>query len=313
MQPAAPASFERTPPQDLAAEQCVLGAMMLSKDAIADVVERLREEDFYTPAHQSVFRIVLDLYARGEPADAITVSAGLMASGELQRIGGAPYLHTLVASPPLTANASYYAQIVRDASMRRRLVEVGSRIVQTGYAGEGEVEELINRAQAEVYEITQRTTAEDYAPLSDLLDGVYTELESIQNHTGDIIGIPTGFIDLDKLTNGLHPGQMIVVAARPAMGKSTLGLDFARQHQERVDQRDLQPGNEPQRDRDASAERAGRVATSPHAFGLAQRAAVDPDGQHHVGGVQRATVHRRLPQHVDDGDPCEVPPAQAAA
>ncbi|MCU0295477.1 MAG: replicative DNA helicase, partial [Candidatus Nanopelagicales bacterium] len=129
MQPVAPASFERTPPQDLAAEQCVLGAMMLSKDAIADVVERLREEDFYTPAHQSVFRIILDLYARGEPADAITVSAGLMASGELQRIGGAPYLHTLVASPPLTANASYYAQIVRDASMRRRLVEVGSRIV----------------------------------------------------------------------------------------------------------------------------------------------------------------------------------------
>src|SRR5690606_5128313 len=120
------------------------------------------------------------------------------------------------------------AQIVRDASMRRRLVEVGSRIVQTGYAGEGEVEELINRAQAEVYEITQRTTAEDYAPLSDLLDGVYTELESIQNHTGDSVGIPTGFIDLDKLTNGLHPGQMIVVAARPAMGKSTLGLDFAR-------------------------------------------------------------------------------------
>ncbi len=112
--------------------------------------------------------------------------------------------------------------------MRRRLVEVGSRIVQTGFAGEGEVEDLINRAQAEVYEITQRTTAEDYAPLSDLLDGVYTELESIQNHTGDIIGIPTGFIDLDKLTNGLHPGQMIVVAARPAMGKSTLGLDFAR-------------------------------------------------------------------------------------
>jgi replicative DNA helicase len=221
-------SFDRTPPQDIAAEQCVLGAMMLSKDAIADVVERLREEDFYMPAHQTVYRIVLDLFSRGEPADAITVSAGLLASGELQRIGGAPYLHTLVASPPLTANASYYAQIVRDASMRRRLVEVGSRIVQTGYSGEGEVDELINAAQAEVYEITQRTTAEDYAPLSDLLEGVYTEMESIKNHTGDIIGIPTGFADLDKLTNGLHPGQMIVVAARPAMGKSTLGLDFAR-------------------------------------------------------------------------------------
>ena len=221
-------SFDRTPPQDVAAEQCVLGAMMLSKDAIADVVERLREDDFYMPAHQTVYRIILDLYSRGEPADAITVSAGLLASGELQRIGGAPYLHTLVASPPLTANASYYAQIVRDASMRRRLVEVGSRIVQTGYAGEGEVEDLINAAQAEVYEITQRSTAEDYAPLSDLLEGVYTEMESIKNHTGDIIGIPTGFIDLDNLTNGLHPGQMIVVAARPAMGKSTLGLDFAR-------------------------------------------------------------------------------------
>ncbi|GAA0936890.1 replicative DNA helicase [Kribbella koreensis] len=220
--------FDRTPPQDLAAEQCVLGAMMLSKDAIADVIETLRGTDFYRPAHEIVFDAVTDLYARGEPADAITVAAELAKRGEMGRIGGAPYVHTLVASVPLAANAGYYAHIVREKAILRRLVEAGTKIVQIGYAGEGEVDDVVDQAQAEIYSVTEKRTTEDYAPLKDIMEGALDEIEAIDSRGDAMVGVPTGFTDLDELTNGLHPGQMIIVAARPAMGKSTLGLDFAR-------------------------------------------------------------------------------------
>ncbi|MFD7161187.1 replicative DNA helicase [Kribbella sp. NPDC059898] len=218
----------QAPPQDLAAEQCVLGAMMLSKDAIADVIENLRSTDFYRPAHEVVFDAITDLYARGEPADAITVAAELNKRGEMTRIGGAPYVHTLVASVPLAANASYYAHIVREKAILRRLVEAGTKIVQLGYAGEGEVDDVVDEAQAEIYSVTEKRTAEDYAPIGMLLEPTMDEIEAIAGRGGQMIGVPTGFTDLDELTNGLHPGQMIIVAGRPAMGKSTLGLDFAR-------------------------------------------------------------------------------------
>jgi replicative DNA helicase len=220
--------FDRTPPQDLAAEQCVLGAMMLSKDAIADVSETIRDTDFYRPAHEAIFDVITDLYARGEPADAITVAAELTRRGEIARVGGAPYLHTLVASVPLAANAGYYAHIVREKAILRRLVEAGTKIVQIGYAGEGEVDDVVDQAQAEIYQVTEKRTTEDYAPLKDIMEGALDEIEAIDSRGDAMIGVPTGFTDLDELTNGLHPGQMIIVAARPAMGKSTLGLDFAR-------------------------------------------------------------------------------------
>lgn len=221
-------SADRTPPQDLAAEQCVLGAMLLSKDAIADVVEVLRGDDFYKPAHQTVFEAALDLYGRGEPADAVTVADQLAKRGELLRIGGAPYLHTLVASVPTAANAGYYGKIVSEQAILRRLVQAGTRIVQMGYSAEGEVDGLVDRAQAEVYEVTARRVTDDYQPLSALMDATLTELETIANRGDQMVGVPTGFSDLDQLTNGLHPGNMIIVAGRPAMGKSTVGLDFAR-------------------------------------------------------------------------------------
>jgi replicative DNA helicase len=210
------------------AEQSVLGGMLLSKDAIADVVERIREADFYRPAHQLVFGTALDLYGRGEPADAVTVAAALARNGDLNRIGGPGYLHTLVASVPTAANAGYYADIVREKAILRRLVEAGTRIAQLGYAAEGEVDAIVDRAQAEVYDVTSDRTAEDYQPLSELMPAALDEIEAIANRGGEMVGVPTGFTDLDTLTNGLHPGQMIVVAARPAMGKSTVGLDFAR-------------------------------------------------------------------------------------
>jgi replicative DNA helicase len=228
--PAAPNPFDRQPPQDLTAEQSVLGGMLLSKDAIADVVEVLRPDDFYRPAHQTVYDCILDLYGRGEPADAVTVSAELQRRGELIRLGGAPYLHTLIATVPTAANAAYYAEIVAEKATLRRLVEAGTRIVQLGYHGaEGaEVEEVVDRAQAAIYEVTERSTSEDYIALEELLQPTMDEIDAIQSRGGVSHGVPTGFVDLDAATNGLHPGQMVVVAARPGLGKSTLGLDFAR-------------------------------------------------------------------------------------
>ncbi len=221
--------LDRTPPQDVSAEQSVLGGMMISKDAIADVVEEVRASDFYRPAHELVYDAILDLYGRGEPADAITVAAELTKRGEISRIGGAPYLHTLISQVPTAANAGYYARIVRERAILRRLVEAGTRIVQLGYATDGgEVEELVNNAQAEVYAVTERRTSEDYLPIGEALGPTIDEIEAAGSRGEGLTGVPTGFLELDELTNGLHGGQMIVVAARPAMGKSTLGVDILR-------------------------------------------------------------------------------------
>ncbi|MCW8382029.1 replicative DNA helicase [Streptomyces justiciae] len=222
------ASFERVPPQDLDAEQSVLGGMLLSKDAIADVVEVIKGHDFYKPAHETIFQAILDVYAKGEPADPITIAAELTKRGEINKVGGASYLHTLVQTVPTAANAEYYAEIVHERAVLRRLVEAGTRITQMGYAADDDVDEIVNRAQAEIYAVTEQRTSEDYLPLGDIMEGALDEIEAIGSRTGEMTGVPTGFTDLDSLTNGLHPGQMIVIAARPAMGKSTLALDFAR-------------------------------------------------------------------------------------
>ena len=216
------------PPQDIVAEQSVLGAMLLSKDAVADVIEGLREIDFYKPAHAKIFGAILDIYGKGEPADAITVANYLGKQGSLSNVGGAAYLHTLVASVPTAANASYYARIVTERSILRRLVDAGTRIAQMGYAGDAEVDSLVDRAQAEIYDVTSLRTSEDYMPLSAIMPGTLAEIEAIEGRGGQLVGVPTGFQQLDDITHGLHAGQLIIVAARPAIGKSTLGLDLAR-------------------------------------------------------------------------------------
>ncbi|MFG1927557.1 replicative DNA helicase [Cryptosporangium sp. NPDC048952] len=228
----APSEFDRTPPQDLAAEQSVLGGMLLSKDAIADVVEILRSNDFYKPAHALVFDTVLDLYGRGEPADPVTVVAALADRAELARVGGAPYVHTLIQQVPTAANAAYYARIVAERAILRRLVEAGTRIVQLGYgsaAGAGrEVDDVVDMAQQAIYDVTEKRTSDDYTVLEELLQPTMDEIEAIGATGGIMSGVPTGFADFDRLTNGLHPGQLIIVAARPGLGKSTFGLDVAR-------------------------------------------------------------------------------------
>ena len=218
--------FERTPPQDIQAEQSVLGGMLLSKDAIADVVEVVRATDFYRPAHQTIFDVVVDLYGKGEPADPITVSGELTRLGEIGRVGGAPYLHTLLSSVPTAANAGFYARIVAEQAVLRRLVEAGTRIVQLGYgaAGSGGVDDVVDRAQQSIYDVTERRTSEDYTLLEQLMQPTMDELEAIGSRGGSMSGVPTGFADLDGLTNGLHPGQLIVIAGRPGLGKA-LALD----------------------------------------------------------------------------------------
>jgi replicative DNA helicase len=224
--------FERTPPQDIAAEQSVLGGMLLSKDAIADVIEILRPNDFYKPAHSTVFDTILDLYGRGEPADPVTVSAALADAGDLARIGGAAYLHTLISSVPTAANAGYYARIVSERAVLRRLVEAGTRIVQLGYGsasgGGRDVDDVVDLAQQAVYEVTEKRSSEDYTVLEELLQPTMDEIEASSSRGGQMTGVPTGFADLDRLTNGLHPGQLIIVAGRPGLGKSTCSLDFIR-------------------------------------------------------------------------------------
>lgn len=218
--------FGRQPPQDQAAEQAVLGGMLLSKDAIADVLERVRPGDFYRPAHQNIYDSILDLYGRGEPADAVTVAAELDRRGLLRRVGGAPYLHTLIATVPTAANAGFYAGIVAEKALLRRLVEAGTRVVQYGYAGAdgADVTEVVDRAQAEIYDVTERRASEDFVPLEDLLQPTMDEIDAIASQGGIARGVPTGFTELDEVTNGLHPGQMIIIAARPGVGKA-LALD----------------------------------------------------------------------------------------
>ncbi|PLA28126.1 replicative DNA helicase [Corynebacterium coyleae] len=220
----------RTPPHDERAERSVLGAMLLNPDVILDVADGLRPDDFYHPAHQLIYQAILDLFSQGSSVDVLIVAARLDRLNELERVGGAPYLHTLISEVPTSANAGYYAEIVEEKSILRQLVNAGTQVVQLGYEGEEgmEIEALVDHAQQKVFSISRNNVGEDYRPLSELLKPTIDELTMIASGGALEAGVPTGFIDLDKLTNGLHAGQMIIIAARPGVGKSTLALDFMR-------------------------------------------------------------------------------------
>jgi len=221
-------AYERVPPHNVEAEESVLGSMLLSKDAIAEVLELLREDDFYRPAHRTVFRSVLELYGHGDAVDAVTVQEELRRNGALADIGGAPFLHTLVASVPTAANAGYYARIVKEAGVLRRLIDVGTQIVQLGFETPQDTERAVDIAESLVYQVAQGRVTEDYHSLRDVLTGTLEAIERLHEDHREITGVPTGFPDLDRLTSGLQPANLIIVAARPAIGKSTMGLDIAR-------------------------------------------------------------------------------------
>lgn len=219
---------QRVLPSDMLAEQSTLGGMLLSQEAVAEVFEQVKAADFYAPKHELIFEAIVNLYGKGEPTDVITVTDELVKTGNLVRAGGADYLHTLTSIVPTAASSAFYAQIVQEKSILRRLVEVGTRIAQMGYNNEGEVEDLVNAAQAEVYGVASANSSDEFSTLGDSLQAAIDDIELAQNRGGDLVGVPTGFTELDELTHGLHPGQLIIVAARPAVGKSTLAVDFIR-------------------------------------------------------------------------------------
>jgi replicative DNA helicase len=223
-----PAADPRVQPHNLEAEQSTLGGMLLSQEAVAEVFEIVSHQDFYAPKHELIYLAVLNLFGRGEPTDVIAVSDELNKQGNLLKAGGSDYLHSLTSYVPTAANASYYAKIVADKAILRRLIEAGTRIAQSGYDSQGEVEDLVNQAQSEVYKVASHSQREDYVGLSDSIEDAIREIETAQKRGGELTGIPTGFTDLDAYTHGLHPGQLVIVAARPAVGKSTFALDIAR-------------------------------------------------------------------------------------
>lgn len=219
---------ERVLPHDLLAEQSTLGGMLLSQEAVAEVFEEVRGRDFYAPKHEVIYDALLALYSRGEPTDVITVTDELVKAGKLVQAGGADYLHTLTSIVPTAANAGFYARIVSEKATLRRLVEVGTKIAQSGYQNEGDVIDLVNQAQADIYNVVSLGGGEDVSDLSIAIDDAVREIEAAQSRGGEIVGVPTGFTELDEKTHGLHSGQLVLIAARPAVGKSTLALDIAR-------------------------------------------------------------------------------------
>lgn len=223
-----PSADPRVAPHNLDAEQSTLGGMLLSQEAVVEVFETVSGVDFYAPKHELIFNAVLSLFGKGEPTDVIAVTDELNKQGNLVKAGGADYLHSLTGYVPTAANAGYYAKIVADKAILRRLIEAGTRIAQAGYESQGEVEDLVNQAQAEIYKVSSQSSKEDYVPLSDSLEAAIHEIEGAQKRGGELTGVPTGFTDLDAYTHGLHPGQLVIVAARPAVGKSTFALDLAR-------------------------------------------------------------------------------------
>ncbi|MFJ6215041.1 replicative DNA helicase [Streptomyces sp. NPDC092296] len=221
----ASADFERVPPQDIHAEQCTLGGMLLSADAITDVVDTLQPADYYRPAHELIHNAAVALYHRGEPADPITVGAELTRRGDLVRAGGPGYLHALASTVPTAANAGYYAAIVRERAVLRRLVEAGTRIAGMGYAAEGDPEELLDAAAAELQRLTdgmRRTRDDREKPLDQMLDEYLAAYDA-----GEIAALPLPYLDLEAMVQA-EPGDLVIVAARPAMGKSVVLMDIAR-------------------------------------------------------------------------------------
>lgn len=222
------AIFDRVPPHDDDAEKAVLGGMLMSKDAIGEVSQMIDVTDFYQPRHQTIYDAIIDLFSASQPVDVVLVANELLKAGDLEKVGGADYLHNLVASVPTAANATYYAEIVHQRAILRNVIAAGTKIAQLGYSAEGsQAEDVVNLAQSEVYEMSVGKVRQDYTAIGSVVHDTLEMLDKLQN--GDIErGVPTGFRDIDEVTQGLQPGQMIVVAGRPAMGKSTLGIDFAR-------------------------------------------------------------------------------------
>ena len=226
------------PPHNLDAEQSVLGALLSDRDAIIRVASFLRPGDFYRRAHSIVYEAILSLYNRREPTDLVTLVDELARQGSIDDVGGETYLAELIAATPTTVHAEYYARIVTRTAVRRRLIDAGSEIVRIGFDDANEVEDALDSAERILFDVSQRRGERDFRSMRDILEEYFDRLDSLHQHKGDVVGVPTGFIDLDKLTGGLQKSDLIIVAARPSVGKSALALSLAYhaaiQHQQTV-------------------------------------------------------------------------------
>jgi replicative DNA helicase len=222
-----PAGTMRVPPQNLQAEESLLGAMLLSKDAIAIASESLEPENFYKPAHGHIFEAITSLSAAGEPADPVTVADELRRAGLLDAVGGTATLVTLQAATPAISNAARYAKIIEEHALLRRLIGVAGEIAEMGYNLPDDVTKTIDTAESMVFEVAQRRVTDSMAPISDLLNENLDRIESLYDKGDSITGLPTGFLDLDDLLSGLQPNALLVLGARPSMGKTALALGIA--------------------------------------------------------------------------------------
>src|SRR5213080_4869529 len=215
------------PPQNLEAEESVLGAMMISPGAIGAVSEIVDASDFYRESHAKIYRAALALYAKGEPVDAITLVDELEERSELEDVGGRVRLHELAALVPATANAAHYARIVREMATLRGLIAAGQEIALLGWERPGETQMLVDRAEQVVFDLSQARVSTEFTHIEALLKESFERITALYEAGADVTGIPSGFRDLDRITSGFQPGQLIILAARPSMGKSALGLCMA--------------------------------------------------------------------------------------
>jgi replicative DNA helicase len=225
----AAAAEPQVPPQNLDAEESVLGAMMLSPSAIAAVSEVLSADgrEYYRESHAKVYRAALSLYAKGEPVDAITLVDELDERGELEDVGGKVRIHELAALVPASANAGHYAQIVKEAATLRGLIRVGGEIARLGWERPGETPELVDRAEQILFDLSQEKATSEFSHIETLLKESFERITQLYESGAEVTGVPSGFRDLDRITSGFQEGNLVVMAARPSMGKSALGLGVA--------------------------------------------------------------------------------------
>lgn len=217
---------ERVPPQNIEAEQAVLGAMLIDKEAIAKATEVLSADDFYREAHRVIFSAMLELYNKNEAVDMVTVTEILKRDNKLEDIGGIAYITSLANVVLTAANVKYHAEIVAEKSVLRQLVRVSTEIAAMGYEANDDVGTLLDTAESRILEISNRKKKADFTPINDILMDSVQSIESLLQNKGGLTGLPAGFADLDKLTSGLHPSDFIILAARPSMGKTALALNI---------------------------------------------------------------------------------------
>ncbi len=220
-------SVERLPPQNVEAEQAVLGSLLIDRDAIVRIAPFLRPEDFYRESHARMYQAILDLFDRREPADFVTLCDTLEKRGELEAVGGPAYITSLINAVPTSIHVEHYAHIVELAGLRRRLLDAAGQIAKLSYEEDRDIEEVIDRSEALLFDVTERRQSKDLVSVKQLLNSYYDRIEYLQQHRDELVGLPTGFVDLDKLLGGLQRSDLTIIAGRPGMGKTSFGLSIA--------------------------------------------------------------------------------------